>query len=129
MDPRAKIAAAWAATMFIFAYVDLFAFYRADFRAEVESGTVAGFDIAPGFLMFTTIYVMLPSLMVYLSVVLPRQSSRFLNLVLPVLYAASIVVAARGEWAYFLLGSAVEIALLAAIVVHAWKWRPTTEPR
>jgi hypothetical protein len=34
----------------------------------------------------------------------------------------TIVAGAVGEWSYYILGSAVEIALLAAVVYYAWTW-------
>lgn len=39
-----------------------------------------------------------------------------------VVYALSIVGGAIGEWSYYVLGSAVEVGLLAAIVYYAWSW-------
>src|SRR4051812_6943765 len=40
----------------------------------------------------------------------------------------AIVAGAVGEWSYYLLGSGIELALLAAVVYVAWTW-PTTAPR
>jgi hypothetical protein len=40
----------------------------------------------------------------------------------PGVYALTIIGAAIGEWSYFILGSAVEVALLAAIVYYARTW-------
>jgi hypothetical protein len=37
-------------------------------------------------------------------------------------YAITIIVGAIGEWDYYILGSGVEVALLAAIVYYAWTW-------
>ena len=37
-------------------------------------------------------------------------------------YALTIVGASIGEWNYWILGSAVEVALLGAIVYYAWTW-------
>jgi hypothetical protein len=38
------------------------------------------------------------------------------------MYAVTIIVGAIGEWSYYILGSAIEVALLAAIVYCAWTW-------
>ena len=38
INPRIKIAALWASTMLVFAYVDLFGTFRADIRADIEAG-------------------------------------------------------------------------------------------
>ncbi len=69
---RFKIAALWIAMLFIFAYVDLFSLYRPDVRAELEAGRLFAFDVSQTFLFFTTLYIALPSLMIYLTLVMPR---------------------------------------------------------
>lgn len=119
---RTRLAGLWAAMLFVFAYVDLFSFYRADFRADVEAGTVSGFTVGQGFLLGTTAYILLPSLMVYLVLVLPAQVNRVANIALAVVYAATIVGGAIGEWQYYVVGSIVEVILLAVIVRSAWAW-------
>jgi hypothetical protein len=42
---RTKISALWVSMLFVFAYVDLFSLYRADFRANLEAGDVGGFSV------------------------------------------------------------------------------------
>ena len=125
VDTRLKIAALWIATLFIFAYVDLFSLYRPDVRADLEAGRLSAFDVGQAFLFFTTLYIVLPSLMIYLTLVMPRGINRLLNVALAAVYAVTIVGSAVGEWGYFVLGSAVEVVLLGAVVYHAWTWRET----
>jgi hypothetical protein len=120
---RIKLAAAWTSILLIFAYVDIFGFYRADMRAEIEAGKVSAFKIGQGFLLGTTVYVAIASLMVFGSIVLRTRINQVANLVLAVLYALTIVVAMIGEWHYFVLGSVLELALLAEVGNLAWKWR------
>ena len=120
---RLKISALWTSMLFVFVYVDLFSLYRADVRADIEAGRLSGFAINQPFLLATTAYIVLPALMVYLSLVLPARISRMTNLVLAVGYALTIVGSAVGEANhYYLLGSAVEVALLVGVAVHAWTW-------
>lgn len=126
ISPRIKIAALWASTMFIFAYVDLFSLFRPDVRADIEAGTMFVFTIGQGFLLGVTLYIALPSLMVFLSLVLPVRITRMTNIVLAVIYGVTIAGAAVGEWSYYILGSAIEVALLAGIVYYAWTWPKTT---
>jgi hypothetical protein len=66
VNVRVKISALWTSMLFIFAYVDLFSLYRRDFRADLEAGGVAGFALNQTFLLGTTAYVVIPSLMVFL---------------------------------------------------------------
>ena len=67
--------------MFVFAYVDLFSFYRADIRADIGAGRMFIFSIGQGFLLGVTLYIVLPSLMLFLSLVLPVRATRFANMV------------------------------------------------
>jgi hypothetical protein len=122
VNVRVKIAALWTSMLFVFAYVDLFSLYRPDFRADVEAGEVAGFAVNQTFLLATTAYVVIPSLMVFCVLVLRPRLNRIVNIVLAMVYAVSIVAATIGEWTYYLLGSLIEAALLAAVVFYAWTW-------
>ena len=122
IDVRLKIAALWTATMLIFAYVDLFSLYRADMRADIEAGKISAFEIGQPFLFFTTLYVIVPAVMIYLSLVLRRRVNRIINIVLAAFYGLTIIGAAIGEWNYYVLGSVVEVGLLIALARHAWTW-------
>ena len=92
-------------------------------RADIEAGQISGFAVNQSFLLATTAYIVLPALMVFLSVVLPAGIARIANVVLAVGYALTIVGSTDGEGDYYyLLGSAVEVALLAGIAFYAWTW-------
>lgn len=123
IDVRIRMAGLWATTMMIFAYVDLFSLFRPDFRASLDEGKVFVFDVGQPFLLGATIYVIIPSLMIYLSLVMPRRLSRFVSISLAGLYAFTIVGGAIGEWSYYVLGSAVEVVLLVLVIHHSWTWR------
>ncbi len=122
VNVRIKISALWTSMLFVFAYVDLFSLYRPDFRADVEAGEVGGFTVNQSFLLGTTAYIVIPSLMVFCALVLRPRVNRIVNIALSVAYALTIVAGAIGEWNYYILGSAIEVALLAAIVYYAWSW-------
>jgi uncharacterized protein DUF6326 len=127
INPRIKIAALWTAMLFIFVYVDLFGFFRSDVRADIEAGKIFAFTIGQGVLLGMTIYIMVPSLMVLLSLVLPVRVTRMANLVLAVLYAVTVAGGAIGEWNYYILGSLTEAALLAGVAYYAWTWPKATD--
>jgi hypothetical protein len=132
VNVRSKLSALWTATLFVFAYVDIFSLYRPDFRADIEAGEISGFGIGEPFLLATTIYIVVPSLMVIGSLVLPPKPNRVANMALGLTYALTIVAGAVGEWSYYVVGSVVEVALLGAIVISAWRWprvrEATAEP-
>ncbi len=108
--------------LFLFAYEDIFGFFKPGQIEEVMSGTVSGNEITQAFLFAVSVYVAIASGMIFLSLVLPPAVCRWTNIVLAILYIASIVAAAIGEDAYYLLLSAVEIALLLLVVRYAWTW-------
>jgi Family of unknown function (DUF6326) len=126
VNVRIKISALWTSMLFVFAYVDLFSLYRPDFRADLEAGEIGGFTVNQSFLLGTTVYVVIPSLMVFCALILRPRVNRIANIALSVVYALTIVVGASGEWTYYILGSAIEIGLLAAIVYYAWTWPKET---
>lgn len=122
VNQRVKIAALWAAMLFVFLYVDLISMFRADIRADIEAGKVFAFTIGQGVLLGMTVYVLIPILMLFLSLVLPVRIARTANVVLAAVYAITVVGGAIGEWNYYILGSVVEVALLAAVGYYAWTW-------
>ena len=128
VNVRIKISALWTSMLFVFTYVDLFSVYRPDFRADLEAGKVGGFTVNQAFLLGTTVYVVIPSLMVFCALILRPRVNRIANIALSIVYTLTIIAGAVGEWTYYLLGSAIEIALLAAIVYYAWTWPKETPP-
>ena len=122
INPRVKIAALWASMLFVFVYVDLFSLYRPDVRADIAAGKISAFTIGQGYLLGVVVYVAVPSLMLFLSLVLPVKVTRMANLVLAVVYAVTVVGSAVGEWGYYIVGSAIEVALLGTIAWYAWTW-------
>lgn len=66
--------------------------------------------------------------MVFGTLLLRPRINRTANIALAIVYAATIIAAAVGEWIYYILGSSIEVALLAAIVYYAWTW-PKLPPR
>lgn len=126
IDRRIALSGLWASTLFVFAYVDIFGFWRADVINGALVGEVpgVGFAIDQTFLTLTTLYIVIPSLMVVGSLLLPRRINRPANVALSVIYALTIIGSMVGEtWAYYLIGSGVELVLLAAVAYVALRWR------
>ena len=118
-----KISALWIAMLFVFAYVDIFAFYRPGIIEGIMAGKVAAFQIDQVFLFLTMLYILIPSIMVFLSLVLKPKINRFANIIVGILYIVSILLSLIGEtWAFYIFGSIVESLLLLLIVRYAWKW-------
>ncbi|HEX8869544.1 MAG TPA: DUF6326 family protein [Lentzea sp.] len=126
---RAKLAAAWTSFMFLYAYVDIIAFFKPGVVDGIEAGVVWEFDVSQTLLTTFLALMAIPILMVVLSMTLPARANRITNLVVAsvqVPYAAFNVV---GEtWTYFYgLGVALEVIVLALVLRYAWTW-PRTAP-
>jgi hypothetical protein len=120
---RLKISSLWIAMLFLFAYGDIFGFFKPGQIQDVISGEVSGIKITQAFLLGASIYIAVASVMVFLSLVLRAGVSRWTNVVLPVLFIVSIAVSVIGEtWVYFIFLSIAEIALLLLIIWYAWTW-------
>ena len=123
IDVRIRMSALWVSTMLVFLYVDLFSLYREDIRQDLDQGRIFAFEVGQPFLLGITAYVIIPSVMVYLTLVMPRRSNRVVSIVVATIYAITIAGAAVGEWVYFALGSLVEVVLLSLVILHALKWK------
>ena len=126
VDVKVVLSGLWVSMLFVFAYVDIFGFWRADVieSALAREAPGLGLGIDQAFLTLTTVYVLVPILMVAVSLVAPARANRVANIVVSLLYTASVVATVIGEtWVYYVLGSAVEVVLLLVIARIAWTWR------
>ena len=126
---QAKLAAAWTSVMFLYAYVDIIAFFKPGVIDDILAGKVWEFDVSQTLLTTFLALMAIPILMVVLSMTLPARANRITNLIVAsvqVPYAAFNVL---GEsWTYFYgLGFALEVIILALILRYAWTW-PRTAP-
>jgi len=120
---RLKIAALWTALLFLFAYGDIFGLLVPGRIEDVIAGEVFGFKITQMYLVGISVYIAIATVMIFLTFVLTPKVSRRTNLVLSILYLASIAASLIGEtWAYFYFLSIVESALLLLILRYAWTW-------
>ena len=132
---QAKLAAAWTSFMFLYAYVDIIAFFKPGVIDNILVGKVWEFDVSQTLLTTFLALMAIPISMVVLSMTLPARANRITNLIVAsvqIPYAAFNVV---GEsWTTFYgLGVALEVLLLVFILRAAWTWPRTpsasmTEP-
>lgn len=118
-----KLAAAWAGLMFLYAYGDIFAYFRPGFIEDVQAGEVSSFEINQVFLLAISIYVAIPAVMVFLSLVLKPRLNRRANVVLGAVYGATVLLSTVGEdYAYYFFLSVLEAGFAALVVWYAWRW-------
>ena len=72
---QARLAALWASTMFLYAYVDILAFYKPGTVTDILRGRVWEFEITQGWALGALALMTIPSVMIALSVLLPTRAN------------------------------------------------------
>lgn len=123
INVKLKLAALWTSFMFLYIYVDYFHLYMPGCIKDILAGKVFVFEISSLFLMIAMIFVAIPVLMIFLSVVLPAKTNRITNLVVAILFIPYMLFNLAGEaWAHMYFAAVLEVALLGLIIRYAWKW-------
>lgn len=127
-DPRlpvkVKLAAAWTSVMFLYAYVDIIAFFKPGVVDTILDGKVWEFDATQALLTTFIALMAIPTFMIVLSTTLPAKAARVTNLVVAsvqIPYAAFNLVG--GTWPfYYGLGVVLEVGLLVLVLRMAATW-------
>ena len=115
--------------MFCYLYADVITIFQPGFIEKIMSGEVAGFQIDQLFLLGVAILMTIPTVMVFLSLILKAKANRWVNIIAGIFHAGILVATMLmpGEtWAYYIFYSIAEAVLIVLIVWYAWKW-PTQE--
>ncbi len=108
--------------MFFYAYGDYFELYQPGKLQGMLAGIVPFGRISQSVLLGMSAIMLIPSLMPFLSFVLPPKVNRLLNIAFGALYTVVMVLAIRGAWHFYLLYGLIEIGLTLLIVWYAWTW-------
>lgn len=120
---KLKLSALWASVMFCYLYGDFFSLYRTGALQSMLEGKIAPLGPATqGVLLGVTISMTIPALMVFLSLALRPVASRWLNIVVGVVYTLFVLVTMPGAWVFYLFLGTVDMVLTALIVWYAWTW-------
>jgi hypothetical protein len=125
VNVKIKIAGLWASILFLFIYVDYFGLFIPGVMEKIIEGEVAhtGIQVTQIFLLAVIILMMIPSLMIFLSLVLKAKANRLINIIVGIFNIVVVVAGVIGEsWIFYIFGSIVEVVLLSLIVWYAWKW-------
>lgn len=123
IDVKIKISALWIAVMFLYAYVDIFSLFKPGVIGGINAGKMFVFQINQTFLFFTTLYIAIPSVMIFLSLVLKPPVNRWTNTIVSTFYILTMLGACIGEtWGFYIFGTVIESLLLLLIIWYAWKW-------
>jgi len=124
---KIKISALWVSVMFCYIYGDYFGLYKPGALQDMLSGKMGPLGPTTQLVLLGTSAMMaLPSVMVFLSLVLKPRLNRWLNIIFGAIYTVIILITMPGEWVFYIFLGVIEIALTTLIVWYAWKW-PTQE--
>lgn len=132
VDVKVVLCGLWVATLFVFAYVDIFGFYRADVIEGVVAGEMSGtgFAIDQRFLALTTLYIVVAALMTVVSLLARARVNRIANIVVSLFYVVTAATSLIGEtWFYYIAGTLIEMALLLVVTRVAWAWPRVDDQR
>lgn len=126
---RYQLSAMWASVMFCYIYVDYFELYVPGKLQGMLEGKMAPLGpVTQTILLGTAIMMTLPSLMIFLSVVLGATLSRWLNIILGIAFTIiELIVISGSDWLFYTIVGILEAALTACIAWTAFRWpRQTT---
>lgn len=118
------LSALWASVMFLYIYGDYFELYV---PGKTE-GLLSGRNLlnTPYKLLFATIILTLPSLMIFLSLIMKPKWNRVLNIMVGViltLFTLLVGISSFSEWRiFYVMLSFLEAILTAIIVWKSWHW-------
>lgn len=124
-----KLSALWISVMFCYVYGDFFTLFVPGRIESLMSGHSGVGETTPIKLLMFAILMSIPSIMVFLSLVLKPSVNRRTNIVVGVLFTAImilVVATSIGYWRLFYTYLGVlEIILTSLIVFYSWKWPRT----
>lgn len=124
---KTKLSALWITLMLMYIYADILGFYTPGMIEKVMSGEVGGFQISDGVLVVMAVWMAVPSLMVYFSLILKANLNRWINILAAILSFFMLVATffAGDVSVRYAFQAAVEALLIISILWQAWRWPKT----
>jgi hypothetical protein len=124
IDIKIKLATLWIATMFCYIYGDYFELYVPGKLSSMIDGKMLPLGpVTQGMLIGTSTMMATQAVMAFFSLVAPPTLNRWVNVVFGFAFSFIVgMVITQGGWTFYKLLGVVEIALLLALVWHAWNW-------
>ena len=122
-SPQIRLCALWASTMFCYLYCDYFALYVPGKIDSMMAGQIGSFSpITQPLMLALGLLLLVPSLMIALSTLLPRAFLRPLTITLGIFYTLMMALLALvSSWWFYQMYAAVEALLTAVITWLAWQ--------
>ncbi len=120
---KLKLSALWVSVMLCYIYGDYFGLYKPGKLQGMLEGRMGPLGATTqGVLLGTAILMAIPSVMVFLSLVLKPGPNRRVNIILGLVYTVIVAITMPGSWAFYQFLGVVEVILTVLIVWYAWNW-------
>ena len=116
---RVKLSALWASVMFCYVYGDFFGLFKPGKLAAMLAGQTPIGPTTQGVLLAFAVVMAIPSVMVFLSLVLQPTLARWANIILGLIYSVIMLIIMPHAWGFYLLLGCIEVALTVAIAWYA----------
>ena len=124
INVKLVLSALWASVMFLYIYGDYFELYVPEKVAALLNGQ--NILNTPYKLLFATIILTLPSLMIFLSLLMKPKWNKVLNISISIfltLFTLLVGVSSFTEWRiFYVMLSFLESIITSIIVWKAWHW-------
>jgi Family of unknown function (DUF6326) len=132
MPTRIKLSGLWVATALCYIEGDFTTFFPpGGYIQQSLAGRMGPFRTSQLTLLGGSVFVSIPCVLVFLSLVLPSAWCRRVNIVFGILYTVINALSAfTTTWAYFVYFGVVESVLTVLVVWYSWKWarEPSISP-
>jgi len=118
-DVQIKLSALWVALMLTYLLGDVLRIFSGDFKA----GEIGGMQVTQTMWLGIAILMVIPIIMVVLSMILPHQANRWMNIITAIFFFGfNLIGLPTYPSAYDKFLIIVGLVLNALTVWHAWKW-------
>ena len=118
-DVKITLSIIWVATMLTYLLGDVLRIFAGDFTA----GEMEGMPVSGNMFLIAGLMMLVPILMVLLSIFLPHQSNRWVNIIVAALFFVFNAVGIPGyPGIYDKVLLAVSLGMNLMVIWFAWKW-------
>ena len=85
---KIKLSVLWITLMMLYIYADILSLFSPGAVEEMIAGNMGPFPVTQIALLSATVLMIIPSLMIFLSIVLKPKANRMTNLIVGIIYTA-----------------------------------------
>jgi Family of unknown function (DUF6326) len=118
-----KLCALWTSVMFVYIYADYFGLYEPGALQHILNGKMGPLGaVTQTGLLGSMALMAVPSVMIFLSLVLKPTINRWANIVVGLAFTVIETLTLPGAWMYYILAAVVADVLTLLVVWYAWTW-------